>query len=130
VRLRTWVLPLSLLAPAAPRALQPEPCPTTDPRRWTSFDTGLLVAELSLTTVDMGQTMRFTRRGVAEQNALVGRHPGRNRVREIWLGSMALQTGGALLLPRPWRTVWQTAWVSGESFATLHNLRFGITIPW
>ena len=109
-----------------------EPCPPSDPYEWTTLNTALLAAQLTLTTIDIGQTQYFTSKGVAELNPVVGAHPSRELLIGIWIASMAVQTTGAILLPSPWREVWQIAFIVGEGMAVWHNYNAGflITVPW
>ena len=93
---------------------------------WRWHDTALELVFAGVTTVDMLQTLSFRRCGIREANPVLGRDPNQFRV----VGGISLAVLGhaaiAYVLPRPWRTIWQTMWLGVEVDAVGHNVSAGI----
>ena len=95
---------------------------------WRWHDTALELVFAGVTTVDMLQTVSFRQNGTHEVNPILGQYPSRLRV----VGGIGLAVLGhaaiAYVLPRPWRTIWQTMWLGVEVDAVGHNVSAGIRI--
>jgi hypothetical protein len=94
------------------------PC---DNMTWTPLEKWMAGITTALILVDMSQTFSFTSRGIGERNPLLPRHPTRWQLRGAMIGSIALYWGGTSVLPRPYRTMWQTGYVLGEGYAVYSN---------
>jgi hypothetical protein len=83
----------------------------SDSCRWNTLDYTLQGTFFALTAADYATTAKATRQnreGWYEANPLLGRHPSQTSLAIYNLGWSALHTGVALVLPKPWRTIWQS----------------------
>jgi hypothetical protein len=88
---------------------------------WTTLDWTLQGVGSALIVIDMCQTVEFTSRGVRETNPLIGPHPSHRTVLIAGAVGMGLFWGTAYLLPKPWRTMFQSSVVGIESYTTYWN---------
>jgi hypothetical protein len=105
------------------------PCNNKD---WDNFDWGMQIAGQTLIVVDTLQTTSFTRRGVREMNPLLGHHPNSARIRSAFVIGSAGWWLGSYVLPKPWRTVFQSIVVGAESYVVFSNgvyVKAGLAIP-
>lgn len=115
-----------------PKELPDQPC---DDAKWTNLEKWMGVATTALIIVDMSQTFSLTARGVGENNPLLPRHPNKWALRGALVGSIALYWGGSVYLDRPYRTMWQTGYLSLEAYAVFSNQfrmhpSSGYAFPW
>lgn len=98
----------------------------TGPRRWTWWNTATAAAWTGLLGVDRATSIEGVRRGMREQNPILGHRPRESQVNAYtaaaWAGGMAI---GALL-PTGWRTVWYGGLVLLEGVCVVHQLRMGL----
>lgn len=85
--------------------------------RWNAVDYTLQSGFLMLTTADWV----FTSKGIDrygsnwyERNPILGVHPSQSKVGAYFVLTMSSHTAIAMLIPKPWRTVWQSVWVGVE----------------
>lgn len=82
--------------------------------RWTTLDYGLQGSFLALTFADWAVTSTAAAshsRPFEETNPILGKHPTQGRLAAYFLGVSAGHTAISMVLPRPWRTVWQGVWI-------------------
>jgi hypothetical protein len=104
-----------------------------DDETMTGLEWIMLALGSGLIVVDMSQTFSFTSRGVHEENFLLPDHPSRPLLRAVLVGSLTLYWTGTMVLHRPWRTMWQTAYVGLETNAVIGNevrVHSGYAFPW
>lgn len=94
--------------------------------RWTWVDYSLQATASALVLADWSQTSWGQRHGGMELNPILGRHPNGTATAGYFGGLLALHAGVAALLPKPYRTIWQSIWIGLEGHATLKNARLGI----
>lgn len=102
-------------------------------RSWTAMDTYLQSAFFAVLFVDWQQTREFTGSphkypGKSEANPVLGAHPSPREVNQFFAGSVLVHTGISYLLPRPYRTIWQSVWIGVEIGAVATNASAGITM--
>jgi hypothetical protein len=102
--------------------------------RWTTRDTVLELSLVSVTLVDTMQTIHFLHEGHEEANVILGERPSVGKLLLYDAVALGLHFSVALLLPQPYRTVWQTVWVGVEIVQIGSNVRtvgnFHVTLPW
>jgi hypothetical protein len=113
-----------LLLAAAP-ALPAEP--------WTSTDLALEAAFGAALLADWLQTRQIPRTpdapgGLEETNPILGRRPSAGRVNGYFAAAGAAHLAIAALLPRPWRSVWQTTTLGLECLTVRSNLALGLRL--
>jgi hypothetical protein len=96
--------------------------------QWTTEQRYAQAAYLSMTTMDMLQTLEFRRHGRTESNPLLGREPSRAKVVLGVTACMALHTLITDALPSRYRKYWQYAWIAVELDAVAHNWRAGFRV--
>lgn len=106
---------------------------TQDRYKWTTLDTVLQSSFIALVLVDWQQTREFTGSRdkyptKAETNPLMSEHPSAREVNRTIAGCILVHTGVAYLLPKPYRTIWQSVWIGVEAEAVYHNYCGGITL--
>lgn len=109
------------------------PVQAQDRGAWISMDSYLQSAFFVILFVDWQQTREFTGNphkypGKSEANPLLGSHPSPRKVNQFFAGSVLAHTGIAYLLPRPYRTIWQSVWIGVEIGAVATNASAGITM--
>ncbi len=103
-----------------------------DRHTWTTGDSLLQSALIGLIVVDWHQTREFTSKRQKyptkyESNPLLKAHPSAREVNSVIVGCILVHTGIAYLLPKPYRTIWQSLWLGVEVDAVYANYRAGIT---
>lgn len=88
---------------------------------WTKEQKWTQAAYLTVTTIDMLQTISFRAEGKPEGNPLLGRYPSKEKVIIFIVGGMALHTYITDLLPSEYRKYWQYVWIGIETWAISHN---------
>jgi hypothetical protein len=81
----------------------------------------------SLLAADYLQTRQIVRDGY-ENNPLIGSHGQRIPPARYFLAAFALHTAVAVLLPRPWRNVWQGAICVSQGVTVWNNAAEGYAI--
>jgi len=105
-----------------------QPVFAADP--WTREDTYREAAFAAITVADWSQTLQIADHPEKwkELNPILGSHPSRGEV-SIYMGtSIILHAAIAYILPQPYRTWWQYAWIGIETAAVGQNLSVGIGI--
>lgn len=109
----------------------------SDRCRWETPDYVLQATFLGLTTIDWMQTryMRVHFKNSQEDiNPLLKNHPNVSDVAIHFVGGMILHTTISALLPKPYRSIWQGAWISTEGAFVGHNIRLRagikLSLPW
>ncbi len=114
---------LALVVATAPR-----------PEAWTTADTVLQGAFVAAVAVDYLQTRSFLLHDNPaeswEQNPLLGRHPSMTKLTLFCAGGIVAHTAIAYVLPHPWRTLWQLAWIAVEGATIYGNVQTGVRIEW
>lgn len=112
---------------------------------WTAADTEFELVGASLHSIDWGQTLSFTRppgivtvgnktylaTAATEENPILGPRPTSRAVDIYFASTLAGHVAVAYLLPKPWRSFWQLAWIGVDGYSVGHNLvlRSGIHVP-
>ncbi len=104
-----------------------------DRYKWTTVDTVLQSTFVALVIVDWQQTREFTGcpdkyPGKYETNPLLDEHPRARDVNRVVAGSIIVHTAVAYLLPKPYRTIWQSLWIGVEAHAVYCNYKAGIEL--
>jgi hypothetical protein len=100
---------------------------------WTATDTALQAIFIAATAVDWSQTLDISRSyerrcPYYERNPFLGRKPGAGRI-NTWMSTTILaHTAIAYLLPKPYRTVWQSLWVGLEIGQIHQNRQIGLGV--
>jgi hypothetical protein len=109
-------------------------------REWGWFNTLNELAFLSVTYIDMRQTINFTQPhwhsmygtrvkhpGHSESNPFLGEHPSRKRVYWMIGGAMAIHPLISYALPKGYREYFQGGTLAVEIHAVYSNYRQGVT---
>ncbi len=123
----------TIAACAAVLFLLASPALGADRYTWTKQDTFVQGAFLALVFVDWQQTREFTSDRCKyptkyETNPLMHNHPTAREVNIVVFGSVVVHTAVAYLLPRPYRTIWQSFWIGVEAEAVYSNFSAGISM--
>jgi len=96
---------------------------------WTLQDTILQVSIIGLIAVDWMQTLTFIEEdGYYETNPILGKYPSRGEVNVYCAASILITTGIAYILPKPYRTIYQSIAIGVEMEAVKHNYQIGVRI--
>lgn len=100
--------------------------------RWDRTDKLLLVAAITTTTFDYGQTMHIARnpQGHYECNPILGEHPSPTAVRNFFIAGMVANIIIAELLPSKYRKIWLGGWTIVSGTMVLRNRGQGISFEW
>jgi hypothetical protein len=101
-----------------------------DRRRWTATDTALEASLVLVLTVDWMQTRTDVAPRCWELNPLLGRCPSPFAVDIYFAGLVVLHVAVAILLPHPWRTLWQVLLLLKETITITRNHVLGIRVRW
>jgi hypothetical protein len=128
-------LTVSILLAGLGLAMAPAPAHAEDERTWTVLNTSLEASYLVLELADWSTTMSIVSRierhiPASETNLLLGHWPSRARVNVYQLTTISLQVTISLLLPTPWREVFQMFTIGLEFYAVANNLTRGYTFTW
>ncbi len=95
----------------------------------TAPDYGLAVGSTALIVADWSQSLRIARNPArwARVNPLLGQHPSEGRANSF-LSLAVVSNGGALLLPKTSRRIWDADATALEMFAVIRNLSGGISV--
>jgi len=94
---------------------------------WSTTDTVMESAFVSLTIVDWSQTKEFVAQGtLEEQNPILGKHPSQARIDTYMILAIAAQAGVACWLPQEWREGFLAGSVVIEAWAVNNNLTLGV----
>lgn len=95
---------------------------------WTASDSLLQGATTLLLVADWMQTRTIAKSPdrFDEANWFLGRHPSVGAVDGWFLGSILGHLVVSLVLPRPWREVWQGLTITLELAVVAYNARVGI----
>jgi hypothetical protein len=98
-----------------------------DNNKWTTQDTLLQLSFISDATIDWLQSRSSLRR--TETNPIFREdHPSKQKFDRYCSTGIILHTGISILLPKPYRTIWQCFWTGVEANAAFKNYNMGIKI--
>lgn len=105
-------------------------------RKWTSLDTGLQVTYTFLHITDWSQTLHASRRRsyrnqplcYRETNPVLGDNPSTGRINSYFASTLLLHSAIAYILPKPYRTIWQSFWIGAEYSAVQQNREYGLGV--
>lgn len=98
---------------------------------WIKEDTVLQATYSALHIVDWSQTLEIKARkneGHGESNLILGRYPSRGKINRYFAGTLIGHYLVAMWLDKPYRNIWQSAWINIEWYYVNHNKRRGISI--
>lgn len=94
---------------------------------WTAKDTVIEAAGATLHLLDLSQTLRISADPrFVEHNPILGQRPAASAVTTYFVGTLLLHAAVARVLPQPYRTMWQLAWIGVEGGCVANNVRAGI----
>lgn len=94
---------------------------------WTTHDTQLQSAVLTLFLIDAAQTKDIkSHRDLHETNPLLGEHPSDSRIKNYFVGAGLVHTGLAVILPQPYRGYLQAGTIALEVSVIGNNKRLGL----
>lgn len=98
---------------------------------WTATDTAFELGLVALSVTDVAQTRWFLSRQpyAVETNPFLGRHPASGKLLGLSAAAVASHGTVALLLPKPYRRLWQILGIGAEMYAVTSNARtFGFHV--
>lgn len=97
---------------------------------FTWYDYALETTYFGVTSMDWSQTQQIANNPTHyyETNPFLGRHPSLANVNILIPSAMAIHAIIAYALPKPFREVWQMAWIGVESDMVQHNASIGLKI--
>lgn len=113
------------------------PSPQSSPRRvedvnaWTAGDTALQAVFLTTLAIDRGQTVagqEMKRDEVGWARHFIGSHPSSGQVNRYFATCAMLHTAVAIVLPKPYREIWQSFWIGVEVSTVDSNVNAGISV--
>ena len=102
-----------------------------DKFKWTATDTALQVVFLATLDVDRAQTVYGSKHHFEEvgfARSFIGPHPSSGRVNGYFATCAVLHTTVAYVLPKPYRTIWQSFFIGVETSSIRHNVNAGISV--
>ena len=117
-----------------------------DAYTWTGTDTALQAVFIVTVAMDWSQTLEISRtcdrprfyarethiterpRVYEEGNPFLGHCPSEGRINAWMPAGIIAHTAIAYLLPRPYRTIWQSFWIGAETATVQNNRRIGLGI--
>lgn len=104
-----------------------------DKDEWTAADSALQTTFVVLALVDWKQTREFSGNpqkypDMYETNPVLGPHPSARKINIFMGSSIAAHTIIAVLSPKPFRTVWQSFWITVEVHCIHENYKAGVSI--
>jgi hypothetical protein len=95
---------------------------------WTRHDTIRQASFTALMAVDYAQTLRIADNPERwhEHNPIMGSHPSSRDVTLYFMGSYAVSTAVAMLLPPPYRAWWQYSAITVEAACVGNNYTIGL----
>lgn len=97
---------------------------------WTRQDTVLELAFVAVTAVDALQTATDIAPRCLEANPLLGHCPSAAKVFGMIGAGVVAHALIARVLPRKYRTIWQSAWIGVETATVARNHWVGARIKW
>jgi hypothetical protein len=140
IRAMYWILLALLIGTVLMILARParadSPSPQSSPARgegkstWTTMDTSLEVVYGAFHVMDWSQTLHFVRNPERyyERNNILGRYPSEGRVNSYFALTLAGHAAVAYVLPKPWRTIWQSIWIGIEANQVNRNRELGVGI--
>jgi hypothetical protein len=101
-------------------------------KKWTTQDTILETSWIVIHAVDWGQTRTIAKnpKQYREMNPILGEHPSTQNV-DLYMGaSLLLHPLTSYLLPKPYRTWFQSITIFGSGSCVINNLGVGIKMDW
>lgn len=85
------------------------------PQEWNWLNTATEMALVAATVVDATETNYFLKNQLGtEGNPLLGSNPSRSRIYLTNAAELLAHAAIAYVLPNPWRSAWQGAWLGIE----------------
>lgn len=101
------------------------------PKDWDATDTVLEALVITSLAIDRGQTDTIHRMRMEEvgwARTFIGSHPTHRQVNQYFATCAVVHTAIAIVLPTPYRELWQSVWI-GIEVGTIHaNNQIGIGI--
>lgn len=125
--LKTWIMGLVIFKLMNPSVALADEVWFT-PFSW--YDYALEATYFGVTSMDWSQTQQIANDPAHyhEMNPLLGQHPSLANVNVLIPSAMALHALIAYALPKPFREVWQMAWIGVEASTVQHNASIGLRI--
>lgn len=97
-------------------------------RNWTKADTAREAAYLALHVADWGQTLYIADHPgeYRELNGVLGSHPSRGEVNGYFIATGLVHGVVSLVLPSPYRELWQYSTIGLEIYCVGNNARIGV----
>ena len=97
---------------------------------WTTQDTVLQSAFTTLACIDLWQTYTFLYidKDGKESNPFMGEHPSKQRFFVIGGGWIVLHSAISYIIPKQFRTIWQSIWISEEIYCIHNNYTLGVQL--
>jgi hypothetical protein len=95
------------------------------------MDTALQVAFIGVAAVDRYQTANWDEEKYHEvgwARPFIGDHPKSGDVNRYFMLGVAAHTAIAVILPKPYRTIWQSFWLGVEVNAVHNNYQLGLSM--
>ncbi len=94
------------------------------------YDYALEATYFGVTSMDWSQTQQIANDPAHyhEMNPLLGQHPSLANVNVLIPSAMALHALIAYALPKPFREVWQMAWIGVETYCVVNNVSIGLRV--
>jgi hypothetical protein len=126
VGMKTTILILVLLSPTI--SLAQVGCIGADSTdcSWATEDYVLQISAVTLQVTDWMQTshaMKNQADTIQENNPLLGQQPSRGRLTIYFLGCISGHTVIAMVLPKPYRTIWQSFWIGVQTRQIGRNIQ-------
>ncbi len=152
IRAMYWIMTALLLAVLTLIIIMPAHAGEAEDRgqSWTAGDTALQAAVIATLAVDRAQTVYIATHGVTTETCysgssggcfekqeyyesgwarnFIGSHPTHGQVNRYFATAALLHTGVAYILPKPYRTIWQSFWIGVEAYTVQSNVNAGISV--
>ena len=101
-----------------------------DNKSWTATDTTLQLTFSTLLIMDWTQTLHIVRNKdkYYETNNMLGEYPSKRDVNRYFFTSLVGHAAVSYLLPKPYRTIWQSVYIIIEYDVIQKNRDLGIGI--
>ncbi len=102
-----------------------------DTRHWTAGDTAFQAVFLVELAIDRGQTASINDHHLEEigwARSFIGPHPSAGQINRYFATCAIVHTAIAYILPKPYRTIWQSFWVGVETNTIKSNVNVGISV--
>ncbi len=124
-----WVILIILLTIVFPLTVS-----ASDPAKWTWEDTALQTVYSGLLITDWAQTLHIARNPghyyEKESERFIGKHPSKRDVNIHFATNLIGHAAVACLLPKPYRTIWQSIYIIYEYDIVQNNrdIELGVSL--